>query len=127
MSNIDFDIDYSSQNQHFTINGLGLPSRWLQISQESHTLKSIQLGEKTIEKYLGKYSVQDAFIFEVIKEGDKIYGQVGNDRHEILPYRENRFFAIDIDARLVFNLDDKGAVLGLTLLQNQEMHAIRTN
>jgi hypothetical protein len=52
---------------------------------------------------------------------------VGQDKKEILPYDRNKFFAREIDARIIFNSDKNGKVVSLTKIQGGEMVAGKIN
>ena len=42
----------------------------------------------------------------------------GQNKIEILPFEENKFSLVDVDAKITFNLDENGEVDSLTLHQN---------
>ena len=116
-------LEFSEDKKSYLLKTTGLPNLWKRSSDEHMAFQSVEITPNTLEKYLGKYKFPDAFTFEVVKEGNKVYGQVGNDRHEIQAYDQNKFYAVTIDARLIFDLESSGEVTGLTLIQNQEMKA----
>lgn len=76
----------------------------------------IELDDAIIDKYLGKYEFAPGFILSIFKEGTKIYGQAtGQEKFEIIPFEENKFSLVDVDARLTFNSDESAKVNSLTL------------
>ena len=100
-----------------------MPITWTRAAGEIKTLKVISVAEKTLEKYVGNYQFSPGPIFSIVKDGKKLYGQVGQDKKEILPYEINKFFAKEIDAKIIFNLDQNGKVISLTKIQSDEMNA----
>ncbi|MCG2459627.1 serine hydrolase [Flavobacteriaceae bacterium F89] len=83
------------------------------------------LDDKKLEEYVGKYRVPNAFVFDVIKVGDKLYGQIGNDRKEILCYDTDKFCARYTDALLQFSRDQEGKVVKLILTFDRAFTAER--
>jgi hypothetical protein len=100
-----------------------MPSTWTRADQEIKTLNEINVAERTLQKYVGNYQFSPGPIFSIVKDGKKLYGQVGQDKKEILPYEINKFFAKEIDAKIIFNIDQNGKVISLTKVQSDEMNA----
>jgi CubicO group peptidase (beta-lactamase class C family) len=101
----------------------GLPVEAVAAGEPVSPLHPIYLTADALEKYTGKYAFNAHDVFQVIREGDKLYGQLGHDRKEIIPYDTDKFFARYIDALLIFQQDAGGRVTGLTKIQNSEMSA----
>lgn len=118
---LDFYPGEEGQSPSFILNTLNLPEQWVRTSGEVTALQSIPMSNSESEKFIGKYDFPGVFTFEVVRIDGKIYGRVGHDQQEILPYQENQFFALAIDARLIFDLDANGEVQGVKLIQNREM------
>jgi 4-amino-4-deoxy-L-arabinose transferase-like glycosyltransferase len=83
------------------------------------------MDTQTPEKYIGHYQFNPTFDFYIVKEGDKLYGQAGPDKKELVPSGTDQFFAKDLDATIIFQVDANGKVTGLTKIQNNEMNAKR--
>ncbi len=106
----------------FSLQSLDDKSTWVRKSQEVTRLESVKIGEELMRRYVGKYEFNGAFTLEITKVGNKLYGLVGNDRKEIVPYDRNKFFTRETDIRLIFT-EARGAIDGLTLIQAREMHS----
>lgn len=87
---------------------------------------AIHISPDVLEKYVGNYKFANNFILSIIKDGNKLYGKGAGPRQirqEIVPYDAGKFFARNLDAQLLFNLDENGVVTGLTKIQNGEQVA----
>lgn len=122
LASISFSTTNDPKNPSFVLQTLELPTQWERISSDVVSIESLNLEEIAIEKFLGKYEFKGAFTLEIIKVEDQVFGQVGNDRKELLPYDSNKFSARFTDIKLIFDLDEQ-EVTGLTLVQGMEMQA----
>lgn len=53
-----------------------------------------------------------------------MYAQAtGQNKIEIIPFEENKFSLVDVDAKLTFNMDENGDVNSLTLHQGGDNEA----
>ncbi|MBC8985237.1 hypothetical protein H9X96_05555 [Pedobacter sp. N36a] len=66
-----------------------------------------------MQRYVGKYQFNPAPLFEIIIDHDTLYGQVGNDRKELIPFGKHQFFARNLHATILFKVDAKGKVISL--------------
>ncbi|MEL7118185.1 MAG: hypothetical protein AAFO07_02055 [Bacteroidota bacterium] len=88
-------------------------------------IKSISLKEVSIEnlrRYIGKYELRPNFFFEVKLQGNALIGQIRDEKKELMPIGNHEFIARDIDAKLIFNLENI-RVISLTLDQGRKMTA----
>ncbi len=108
-----------------TISDQGSPRIWTRSAAPIEFYQPVAMTSDKKEAYVGKYDFPNAFTFEVIKMDDRLFGQVGNDRHEILPMGKYQFFARTIDATLVFSTDSEGRITNLTLTQQRMMEGKR--
>lgn len=122
---LEFERDAKGHITSFNEKGTGMSVTWSRTPGEVKTLKAIKVANKVLEKYVGDYQFSPGPVFSVVKEDEKLYGQVGQDKKEILPYASNKFFAKEIDAKIIFNLDKNGDVIGLTKIQTGEMNAVK--
>ncbi|MNL66223.1 hypothetical protein D3C87_1906540 [compost metagenome] len=76
-----------------------------------------------MQSYTGKYQFNPGPVFEVVLEDNKLFGQVGNDKKELVPFAKHKFFARYLDASIIFNMDAKGNVISLTKIQSNKMIA----
>lgn len=119
LSSFSFDKDHSG----FTINGTSLPNKGSRKNTQLAAQQKINVPEKLLQSYVGKYQFSPGPVFEVVFKHNILYGQVGKDRKELVPFARHQFFARDLDASIIFNLDAGGRVTGLTKIQNSEMTA----
>jgi hypothetical protein len=117
LTTLEFQRDSRGEVVSFDLTGVELPIIWSRRLQDVQSIKSIKLTNKILNRYRGKYQFSSDFIFEVVREEEKMYGQVGKDRQEILPYETNKFFAKDLDATLLFEMGENNDVIGLTIIQ----------
>lgn len=97
---------------------------WERTDKAIPTINKIDLDSSEIEKYLGKYELSPEFILTIFMEESRIYAQAtGQNKIEIIPFEENRFSVVDVDAKITFNLDADGVVDSLILHQNGDHQA----
>lgn len=125
--NLSFLRNSKDQITGFNLNNTGISISATITTEKISPIRIIKVTPETLEKYVGKYQFTSSFVFEVIKEGDKLYGIVGHDKKELFPFNTNMFFTKDIDATIIFKLGTNGNVFGLTKIQNSEMSAKRLN
>ena len=81
------------------------------------------------DELVGRYALDAAptFIIAVSREDDTFYAQAtGQPRLEIVPTAELTFRLIQVEASLIFERNDEGAIDGATLDQNDQLqHATR--
>lgn len=118
-------LTFEANRKGFVLNSTGFPVKGASTGEKVTGLESVDVPEKLLLRYAGKYQFNPGPVFEVKLENGKLYGQVGNDKKELVPYEKNKFFARDLDAAIIFNMDKQNNVTGLTKLQNGEMQASR--
>ncbi|MBX3239811.1 MAG: serine hydrolase [Chitinophagaceae bacterium] len=123
LTTLEFNRDSKGSIISFTSKSTGLSVTWNRATGEIKTLKSIKVSEQELEKFVGNYQFSNGSLFTIVKEGKKLYGQVGQDKKEILPHAKNEFFAKEIDAKIIFNFDKSGRVSSLTKVQSGKMNA----
>jgi len=123
LTHLVFERNSQGKIVSFTAKGTGMPVTWRRTREKLTATKVISVDAKTLEKYVGQYRFASGMVLSIVKEGDSMYGQVGQDKKEILPYEPHAFFARDMDARLIFHVDQKGKVTGLTKIQSDAMDA----
>ncbi|KIC95479.1 serine hydrolase [Flavihumibacter solisilvae] len=125
LTTLEFARHANGQIVSTHVSSLGLPVTLTRTKEEIKRLAVVNVDDKTLSKYVGNYQFSPGPLFSIVKEGGKLYGQVGQDKKEILPYDRNKFFAREIDAMIIFNLDKNGNVVSLTKIQGGEMVAKR--
>jgi len=109
----------------YQVSNTGTPVKAIATGEPVKPLYSIHLKAEALTKYIGKYAFNSNMTFEVVREGETLYGKVGQDQKEIIPYGTDKFFAKDLDALLLFHTDKNGRVTGLTKIQSTEMNAAK--
>lgn len=122
--------DHSLSTLQFTATGFvlhstGLPDTGTLTGKAPAPLKKVAVPPAVMQAYCGRYSFAPTVVFEVIMDNGRLYGQVGQDRKELLPASQNRFYAKDLDAVLVFNKNEEGKVVSVSKEQNGVMEGKR--
>jgi CubicO group peptidase (beta-lactamase class C family) len=122
LNSMHFQTDIKGLVKGYSIKGTGITSVWAK-SKEIPEIRKISLSEKKLKAFTGKYLFAANMLFEVVLKSGKLFGLVGKDQKELIPYEDNSFYADDIDAKIIFKMNDHGKVTGLTKIQNSEMEA----
>jgi CubicO group peptidase (beta-lactamase class C family) len=123
LTSFHFTQDNSGKVDGFTINGTGLANKGSRKNMKVEAQRKISMPTKLLQSYTGRYQFSPGPVFEVVLANNKLFGQVGNDKKELVPFEKHKFFARYLDASIIFNLDAKGNVISLTKIQNNEMIA----
>ncbi len=92
------------------LNDLGVQTKGLS--------KEFSVDEKVLETYVGKYELSPDFVITVTKNGPQMIAQAtGQGEFEIYPRSEHVFYLTVVEAQITFNLNAKGQVESMTLLQ----------
>ncbi len=125
LTSFHFTKDSFGKINGFTIDGTGVAYKASRKNIKVEAQKKMSIPTKLLQRYTGRYQFSPGPVFEVVLEGDKLFGQVGNDKKELIPFAAHQFFARYLDASIIFNMDAKGNVMSLTKIQNSEMIAKR--
>ena len=80
--------------------------------------KAIELGAAALEPFVGTYAATPAFALAITREGTRLFVQAtGQQRFEIFPESETKFFLKVVDAQITFVRGEGGAVSHLILRQ----------
>ena len=80
--------------------------------------KVVKVDEKIYKKLCGDYELMPGFVLSITTENGKLYSQAtGQDKAEIFPEADYKYFLKVVNAQLEFTADKKGNVDTLTLLQ----------
>jgi len=87
--------------------------------------KEVAVDTKIYDLYVGEYELAPGLMLVITKEGDKLMGQAyGEEKVELFPESETRYFLKVADAQVEFVKDDAGKVTGLVFQQaGQKMNA----
>ena len=81
-------------------------------------IKEVEIDEKTLKSYTGRYELAPEFIITISLEGKRLFTQApGQEKIPLFPKSENVFYIQGIEAQVTFNLGKKGKVESFTLLQ----------
>ena len=85
----------------------------------SKIMKTVAVADAVLQSYTGQYELQPNFILNITREGSKLFVlPTGQEKLELFPESESKFFLKPVDAEVEFVKDDKGQVIKLVLLQN---------
>jgi mono/diheme cytochrome c family protein len=79
------------------------------------TVVAVSVDPNTYDAYVGRYRFEDGFMVTILKEGNKLFIQFGNDSHkiELLPISATEFTAADIPDVITFERNAQGQVTHL--------------
>lgn len=80
---------------------------------------AVKVNPAIYDAYVGKYLADDWMGVTITREGDLLFGQpVGQQRAEMIPLSETKFFVKDVGAEIAFERDENGKVAGFKMTQN---------
>jgi CubicO group peptidase (beta-lactamase class C family) len=80
--------------------------------------QAVQVDPAVYDVYVGEYELAPGFSLVITREGGKIFAQAtGQQKLELYPESETRFFLKEVDAQLDFQRGPDGKVTGLVLHQ----------
>ena len=84
--------------------------------------KTVEVNERVCASYVGKYKLNDAFMFDVAYAKDTKTGLTvqltGQPAFRMFPSSDTRWFLKIVEAEIEFTVDDTGKCTALTLHQN---------
>jgi len=87
--------------------------------KEPKIRKTIELEEKVLENYVGKYELMPTFAIEITLEDKQLYLQAtGQQRFQLFAESETKFFLKVVDAQVEFYTNEEGVYHKLVLFQN---------
>jgi len=83
--------------------------------------KDIEVASEILQKYVGEYQLAPSFMITITKDNNELWSQAtGQNRFQIFPMSNRKFYLKVVDAQITFNLNEAGEVEGLTLHQNRQ-------
>ena len=59
---------------------------------------------------MGQYEIETGMVLEVIKEDNRLWAKLGEQKMELFPESETKYFIKGAPVRVTFIKDDRGAV-----------------
>ncbi|WP_426667036.1 serine hydrolase [Mucilaginibacter sp. McL0603] len=85
---------------------------------QSKLRKMVTVADSVLETYTGKYELQPKFFLTVTREGSQLYGQPdGDQKFEIFPESQNKFFLKGAPIEVEFIKDNKGEIIKCVVYQ----------
>ena len=104
-------------------------STTIQAQDSAKKNKSFQVSEKVLKSYVGSYSFDQGIGADVTLKDGKLFGTqagTGQPPMELIAVSKTKFKIEEMGAEIVFTINDKGEVSGLTFYQQgQEMSAVK--
>jgi CubicO group peptidase (beta-lactamase class C family) len=98
-------------------NGIEILTEKLGIPKDQF-LTEIDIDTEILDSYTGTYQMNPNFSFEIIREGGRMFiHPTGQQKSEIFPASQVRFYSKIVNAQLTFKTEEDGSVSGLTLHQ----------
>jgi hypothetical protein len=73
---------------------------------------------KILDRYVGTYKIAPYVLVTMSRDGDHLYTQItGQDKIELFPENERKFFLKVVDAQVTFDVDAQGSATQMTLHQ----------
>ncbi len=90
----------------------------------SKVVKITTVTNDVLQSYAGQYELEPGLIITITREGNSLYLQAtGQDKVQLFPESQNKFFLKGVDAEVEFVKGDKGQVTKLVVYQNGEHDA----
>lgn len=79
-----------------------------------------KVDPKIFDAYVGQYELP-MFVLNIMKEGDRLFGQPeGDTKEELIPESETEFSVTNVGAKVTFVKDEKGVVTHMVVSLNGE-------
>ncbi|GAB3900171.1 hypothetical protein GCM10028803_22560 [Larkinella knui] len=89
------------------------------LGEKVEGVKDVTVSAEILEKYVGKYELAPTFSITVTRTDTQLFGQAtGQNRFELFPESETKFYLKVVPAQVTFVTDEKGQVTKLILHQN---------
>jgi len=122
LDQIEFHLQGSEAT--YTLTSLNEISHWKRV-ENVDAYNSLALADSKCEEYVGKYQVPGAFVFEITRIDNSLFGQIGADRKELFCFQADKFSTRETDAELEFSRDQENRVTTLTLHLDRELVATK--
>jgi CubicO group peptidase (beta-lactamase class C family) len=109
----------------FTATSPAGASTWQRTQEPLFNPRPIWVPAATLDRYVGHYQFNPAFVLAVRREGLTLYGEAFGRQVELVPYQAGKFYARTVDLHLLFHPAKTGRITSLTKVQNGEQLAHR--
>ncbi|MCX2680654.1 serine hydrolase [Galbibacter sp. EGI 63066] len=118
-----FEKEDNKASRTFKFMNTNIPTNWQRINNKVTARKPYSLSIRQLDRYVGKYKFSSKFILTIERHQKKLYGVVGNDKKELVPFKKHSFFVRVFDATLVFHPGNRGEIVRMTKIQGDEQIA----
>jgi CubicO group peptidase (beta-lactamase class C family) len=116
---LEFSRNNKGTVEKLTARNLGGIEVWTKTDKPFPTADGVKVSEKLLNAYVGTYQVSPEFVFEITKEGEKIFLQAaGQEKLEMFAESDTKFFLKVNDAQFEF-IKDESNKISKALLQQE--------
>ena len=89
--------------------------------------KEVVVADSVLQTYTGEYQLNPGTL-TITREGNRLYGQIkGQNKLELFPEAQNKFFSKDVNADIEFIKDSEGNITKAILYENGTHEAKKLN
>ncbi|MCU0410359.1 MAG: serine hydrolase [Bacteroidales bacterium] len=115
---LSFNRDAAGKISLVKIDDRGKVTEWVRTDKAVEAKKVVEVDESLLMKYAGEYELQPGFTITFTCEGKKLFTQAtGQERFEIFPESNTKFFLKVVDAQVEFIQDESGKYNKIILYQ----------
>jgi CubicO group peptidase (beta-lactamase class C family) len=115
---LSFNRDAAGKISLVKIDDRGKVTEWVRTDKAVEAKKVVEVEESLLMKYAGEYELQPGFTITFTCEGKKLFTQAtGQERFEIFPESNTKFFLKVVDAQVEFIQDESGKYNKIILYQ----------
>ncbi|MBL4889960.1 MAG: MBL fold metallo-hydrolase [Candidatus Lindowbacteria bacterium] len=83
-------------------------------NQKKRIKKTVTVGQRTLDEYVGSYKVTTKYIIKVFRKGSDVFASFGgNDSLEVFPEAKSVFYLKHVDSQIEFTRDANRKVTGI--------------
>jgi len=117
-TSIKFTRDAAGKIIEATFDDRGNVTAWKKTDKPMVEKKVVTVEESVLDRYIGEYEIQPGFTITFTRDGNRLFTQAtGQQKIEIYPESETRFFLKVVDAQVDFVAGDDGKVNKIILHQ----------
>jgi hypothetical protein len=118
MQTADFSRNEKGEIEKLTTKNINGNDIWIKTNKPIPSENGIKVDGKILEAYVGSYEVTPEFTFAISKEQDKLFLKAPEqEKLEMFPETEIKFFLKVNDAEFVFVKDDSGKITKVVMNQ----------